>query len=303
MNLYSIGIAFSVIICSAAYVLLSSRCTERGSAVLVAGVSAVTGLLMSRLVFWLGAADFFIGRTHSMMSFFWWTDGGFSLFGAVIGAAGGAWLCCRWLKADPAAMDALALPVLLLVAEARLLEWTGHGMDFGASMDGPVWLTVAGEYSRKLNVALVEALLMALIAVSLMTLAGRRARRITLRDTLFLVGLSETLMISMRRDNYMMWGFVHQEQLYFYLLSAAMCIWAGFEAEQGVPSVIASFLTAGLIVLWEFGLDGRVHVPFAFLRDWADPFWYCLFVLTLVGYIVFYARLRRAERVRACSNA
>ena len=54
---------------------------------------------------------------------------------------------------------------------------------------------------------------------------------------------------------------------------------------------------AGVIVFLEFALDGRITVPFGFLRDWADPFWYILFVLTLTGYYIFYIRLRgKAER-------
>ena len=51
------------------------------------------------------------------------------------------------------------------------------------------------------------------------------------------------------------------------------------------------------IVFLEFALDGRITVPFSFLRDWADPFWYILFILTLTGYYIFYIRLRgKAER-------
>ena len=297
MNQYSIGIAVSILMCAAAFVLMNGKRRSADGILLTAGFSAAGGLLFARLVYWLGALDFFIGRTHSALSLFWWTDGGFSLFGAVLGAALCAWLCCRILKESSAMLDALSFPILLLIAEERLLEWTALGMNFGTAADSPVWLTIESEYGRKLNVALIEALLMVLIAVFLIVRMRRTGRRITLRDTLFMAGLCEVLMISMRRDSYMMWGFVHQEQLFFYLLSAALCIYAGIESKKPAVGVLGSLAVAGVIVFLEFALDGRVTVPFSFLRDWADPFWYILFILTLTGYYIFYIRLRgKAER-------
>ena len=302
MNMYSVGMAVSVLMCAAAMIVLLSRAgLGTGRACFVSAVSAVCGLLTARLVFWLGALDFFMGRAHSLLSYFWWTDGGFSLFGAIVGAVGGAWLCLKTMNEHPLLMDALSLPLLLLVAEARLLEWTTMGMDFGPAMDFPAWLTVSGEYGSRMNVALVEAVLIVCAAAYLALGLKRDGRsHIRLRDTLFLIGLIETLMISMRRDSYMMWGFVHQEQLYFYVLSAAALYMKGRECGKAGQAIIAALLGAGWIVFLEFALDGRVLVPFAFLRDWADPFWYCLFVLTLVGLVVFYEALnRRNERKEA----
>ena len=189
------------------------------------------------------------------------------------------------------ALERLAL--LLLAAEGRLLEWTAMGMDFGAAWDGPAWLTVAGEYGRRLNVALLEAVLLAVIAAFLIVRMKRLGQdRVCLRDALFLLGLCETLMISMRRDTYMMWGFVHQEQLYFYLLSALMAILAGREAGRPAAGVFSALLTAGAVTFLEFALDGRVVVPFSFMRDWADLFWYSLFALCLAAFSSYYFHMR-----------
>ncbi len=299
MNLYSVGIAAAVLMCTAAFILLSRPHTPLGNALLIGGCGAMGGLIVARLIYWLGALDFFIGRTHSMLSFFWWTDGGFSLFGAVAGTAGAAWAVSRLLRERPETLDALAFPLLLLAAEGRLLEWSAMGMDFGAACENPVWLTVPGEYGRHLNVALIEALMMVGIAAFLMIRMKQSGNRVSLRDALFLLGLTEAMMISMRRDSFMMWGFVHQEQLYFYLMSAVMAILSGFEAKKPAAGIIASLLAAGAITFLEFALDGRVAVPFAFMRDWADIFWYALFALCLTAFSLYYFYLRQMpERKR-----
>ena len=301
MNLYSVGIAVAVLMCIAAFVLLSRPRMPLGNVLLISGCAALGGLLGARLVYWLGALDFFIGRTHNALSFFWWTDGGFSLFGAVAGAAGSAWAASRILHEPSDMLDALAFPLLLFTAEGRLLEWTAMGMDFGAERENPVWLTVAGEYGRHLNVALMEAILMVGIAACLIFRMKRlRHERVFLRDALFLLGLCEVLMISMRRDSYMMWGFVHQEQLFFYLMSSFMVIMTGFEARKPVSGIIGALITAGAIVFLEYALDGRVIVPFAFMREWADLFWYVLFALCLIAFTLYYFHLRYlAERKKS----
>ena len=144
---------------------------------------------------------------------------------------------------------------------------------------------------------LIEAILLAAMAGGLLwRMKHRREHSVRLRDALFMLGLVETLMISMRRDTYMMWGFVHQEQLYFYLLSAGIVMLAGFERRRLPASVAVSLLTAGAIIFLEFALDGRVRVPFAFMQAWADEFWYSLFILVLAGFAAWYFRLGRPER-------
>ena len=298
MNLYSVGIAASVLMCATAFILLSRLHTSLSNGLLISGLGAMGGLIGARLIYWLGALDFYIGRTHSILSFFWWTDGGFSLFGAIAGAAGIVWAVCRILHEPSETLDALAFPLLLLAAEGRLLEWSAVGMDFGAACESPVWLTVAGEYGRHLNVALVEAILFAGTAACLIIRMRRSGHnRVYLRDTLFLLGLIEVIMISIRRDSYMMWGFVHQEQLFFYLLSAFMMILTGLKAKKPVAGFVSSLLAAGVITFLEFALDGRITVPFSFMRDWADIFWYVLFALTLIAFSLYYFHLRNlAER-------
>ena len=297
MNMYGIALAVALAFCAGIALLLSRRFLSPGKGLLLCGAGAMAGLLVARLVYWLGAVDFYIGRTHTAASFFWWTDGGFSLFGAVAGAAGAVWLLSRFRKLPPDVPDALALPVLLFAAEERLLEWTACGLDFGMSLDRPLWLTVPDEYGRLLNVALLEAILLLLAAAGLIVrMRLKRHRRLSLRDALFLLGLVETLAVSMRSDTYMMWGFVHQEQLFFYLLSAAMLIRTGLDRRAPLTAFLAALLTAGAVVFLEFALDGRILVPFDFLRDWADGFWYLLFVLALAGLALYYFRLRRPAR-------
>ena len=297
MNGYGIGLAAALAMCAGLVLLLTRRGPGLHRGLLLCGVSAVGGLLAARLVYWLGAADFFIGRVHSSGSFFWWTDGGFSLFGAVAGAVGAAWLAGRRMKLPARDLDALALPVMLFAAEERLLEWTACGLDFGMRLESLAWLTVPDEFGRVLNVALIEAILLAAMAGGLLwRMKHRREHSVRLRDALFMLGLVETLMISMRRDTYMMWGFVHQEQLYFYLLSAGIVMLAGFERRRLPASVAVSLLTAGAIIFLEFALDGRVRVPFAFMQAWADEFWYSLFILVLAGFAAWYFRLGRPER-------
>lgn len=297
MNMYGICLAVALAVCACIALLLSRRVVSLPQGLLLCGIGAVAGLITARLVYWLGALDFYIGRVHSVGSFFWWSDGGFSLFGAVAGAIGATWLVCRLRRLPITALDAFSLPVLLFAAEERLLEWTVCGLNFGMAMERPVWLTVQDEYGRLLNVALIEAILLALMAAGLLVRAKQKRRRsLPLEDALFLLGLTETLMISMRSDTYMMWGFVHQEQLYFYLLAAGMAILAGIRQRKALQAFGASLATAAVIVFLEFALDGRVLVPFAFMRSWADEFWYFLFIAALVGFALYYFRLRLPAR-------
>ena len=69
MNGYGIGLAAALAMCAGLVLLLTRRGPGLHRGLLLCGVSAAGGLLAARLVYWLGAADFFIGRVHSAGSF------------------------------------------------------------------------------------------------------------------------------------------------------------------------------------------------------------------------------------------
>ena len=294
---YSILLALSVLLCIFIY-LLSAAKKDPGRALFTAGAAALSGLFFARLVFVLSDLDFFIGRTHDALSFFWLTDGGFSLLGAVAGVFI-ALLITGKSSGGRALRDAASVPLLLFCACSRVLEWTCHRMNFGAETNAlPALLTVADEYGTKLNVALIEGALIVLVISFLLARAGRiKGKLVPFENALFMLGLVETLSISLRRDSYMMWGFVHVEQLGFFLLTAIVIMLASSKTGSWLRGFFIALFTAGLIVFLEFALDGRIHVPFAFLKDWADLFWYFLFMHVLAGYALCYFHIsKRAER-------
>ncbi|MBQ8080713.1 MAG: prolipoprotein diacylglyceryl transferase [Clostridia bacterium] len=278
MTTYGLLLAGAMALCGAAFLFATSRTMESADAVFCVGASMLLGLICARAVYCATEGVFYFSEAGDWRTIFRLSDGGLSLFGGVLGAL----ISCRWLagpRSRRGAQTALrtAGPVLLLLCAAcRYIEVFALRLNFGDYMDAPSVWTVPGDLGPRLNTGLIESLLL-FFALAVCLLPAFRDRR-ALTALLFL-GLTETFSISLRADSYLMWGFVHAEQLYFYLLAAAAVILLFRRKGRTLWGVACAVLGGGAIVFLEFALDGRVLVPFDFLKASADLFWYALFLL------------------------
>lgn len=191
--------------------------------------------------------------------------GGFTLFGAVLGGAAGAWLYARGTKRSPRTMaDLLAPGAALVLMTGRLAEYfTGQGLgDY--LMDEALYVfpaavqSVYGDWQLPVFLYEAAAALAMLIAVLLVRRRGGRAGEVFL----ILLCLSQVLLESLREDEFIRFGFVRFNQLAAALLLAGvlaarilrMVRAGGWNAWQIVRMAIFG-AGVGMIIALEFALD------------------------------------------------
>lgn len=143
-------------------------------------------------------------------------EGGFMLYGAVLGALLGAGFLAKKRGADVAAtLDEITCPGLLAVAVCRLGEWvTGEGV--GAWIENPLLMrlpfAVCNEYGEwQLAVFLWEALAVAVLLVFMLRMKGGHGERVL--SALLLYACCQVLLESLRMDSCLKVGFVRVSQV------------------------------------------------------------------------------------------
>lgn len=202
-----------------------------------AGGAAVTGLCMlvcgfvlSRLLF-----VFFDGSMRSSVTLegaVYVQGGGYSMFGALLGAYLGAWVAARCMKISARAMlDRVTVALMLFVVVARLGE---RYTDIGISRPlvnapegfGP-FVTV-GEYDSYISTYLLESILAAVIfIVCLWDLYKKRREGFTALLGWLLFGASQTVLESLRFDQHMKFSFVGVQQVLAMVLLIAVTVLLG----------------------------------------------------------------------------
>lgn len=192
-------------------------------------------------------------------------QGGFTLFGAVLGGAGTVWLYARATKRKASALWNLLAPgAALTLTVARLAEYfTSQGLgDY--LMDEALCvfpLAVQSAYGDwQLPVFLYEGV--AALVMLAVTLAVQRRRGYTAEIFLILLCLSQVLLESLREDEFIRFGFVRFNQL------AAAVLLAGVLAVRVIRQVriggwhpwqiirMAIYAVGiGVIIALEFALD------------------------------------------------
>ena len=194
---------------------------------------------------------------------FW--EGGYTLYGAVLGGMAGAWLYGRATrKAIPVLLDLLAPGAALALALARLGEaFTGQGLgkivDAEALHFFPLAVTdMWGDWC--MPVFFYEALAAAVIAVIAwrLTRKGGPAAEVAI----ILLGLTQVLLESWRMDEFIRFGFVRFNQIVSAVLMAAVLALRiiravrarGWSAWQ-IVRIILFLAGIGIIIAIEFALD------------------------------------------------
>ena len=276
---------------------------SRYAAPLTAGLSILLGFVLARAVFWLCSILVYLGQSDPLLSLFRVREGGLSMTGALIGAAGGCLLAGRILK-DPALntpllCDAMAPATALFIACERFMEWPLLRQNYGLDLPEAGLLTVEGHYSPVLNVSLLCGLT-ALVILALLLLVHPKRQGGTALLFVILYGTAQVLLESLRQDQHMLWGFVHAQQLFAFL---AVFFTVMYLAQPGrrLSAFLISLSACAAIVALEFALDGRIPAPFTFMKSHVKLWWYLVMGGVLIAYMVYAVRLLYRPRKERAS--
>lgn len=247
-----------------------------GTTPLYAVLALPLGLICSRLLFCL--LDF---RFHSVFSLkaivmFW--GGGYSMVGALIGAALAGLIVARIQGIHPLAMlDLLAPALLLFIAAARMAEGftelLGRSRPLTVEFIANSFLAQSDGYDAYLRTYLLEAITAGVLSV-LMTLRLRRASLgITFFTAMLLLGCTQVFWESLRFDSHMRYSFISMQQILFACMFAApLVIYAARCGKKAVLTAVAVCVAlVGCIVGLEFMIDRSsisnliLYIPYALL--------------------------------------
>ena len=263
---WGLYLAIGVSLACVCFFLRARRTLPKGSTAAVCVLSILLGFAVSRLFYC--AFDGKIRQVFSLKSVFLVTAGGFSMFGALLGAGIAAFLAGKLLKTPALKILDLLTPCLFLfVAAERLGE--GRLESFGISR--PLISQITGwnlfifhdEYDNYLATYLIESLLALFLFALTAPKSTLDARRGDVTITcMLLYGLSQVLMESLRFDQHMRFSFVGIQQILFMCLAAAALFWRCRELEilgRGKKLRLSIYVCVpvlvGLLVLLEFLID------------------------------------------------
>lgn len=194
-------------------------------------------------------------------------QGGYTLYGAVLGGAAGAWLYARAVHRDARPLlDLLAPGAALTLTVARLAEYfTSQGLgDYivdEAMMRFPFAVPSVYE-DYQIPVFLYEALAAAVILlVTLRMLRMSRPGR-TSETFIILLGVTQVILESLREDEFIRFGFVRLNQLMAAFTMAAVlaarvkrCVKGRGWNDWQIARIVLFLASVGGVILLEFALD------------------------------------------------
>jgi len=223
----------------------------------------IPAFVLARLAYCLARFSFYFQEMEPVSVLRTW-EGGFMLYGAVLGAMLGAGLLARRRGADVAAtLDEIACPGLLAVAVCRLGEWTvGEGV--GTWIENPLLMrlpfAVCNAYGEwQLAVFLWAALTALILMGCMMRVQAGKGERVL--SALLMYACCQVVLESLRMDSCLKVGFVRVSQV----ISAAVILGiTGIRAYRsgGKPLMLRRcalvLLLAALIGGIEWALDKTV---------------------------------------------
>ena len=243
--------------CAAALSALLCRLKKlpAGTAPLFTALAVPLGLICARLLFCL--LDFSFHSVFSLRAALMFWGGGYSMVGALLGAALAAFLTARIQGVHPLdALDTLFPAFMLFVACERLgegctellgrsrpLTWTALENSFLVTNDG---------YEIYLNTYLPEAV----TAVVLCLLLARLLRKNTHRGWVLLTGMlllgsTQILWESLRFDNHMRYSFISMQMvLYACMLAVPLILFAARCGKKSAIAAVILLVAAVLGVVW-----------------------------------------------------
>lgn len=231
-------------------------------------------------------------------------EGGFGFGGVLGGCVLAAYFAAKRTKQKPmAVMDALSPIALLMIALSRLGEWL-DGAGYGSYIESealrffPIGIkNIYDEYFFALFV--LEALVSLCLCVVLLRLEKRKQPREgnLFMASLVLYGATQVILESLRRDQYLRWGFVRVGQLTaLSMIVLPMAVFSlriyrlrGKAGRLALDWVLVLFCAA-VGVAMEFAFDKLFFLP-----NWLG---YILMGMALTGMAALaFSQMRRADRL------
>ncbi len=264
---YGLYILYGLALACLVMFLHARRKWPKGSVALTGSLMLPIGFLLSRLLFLLLDAQ--ARQWPFFGAFFTLTAGGFSMFGALIGAFLGVLLSCRLLRFNCRqrlrVLDVFAAGALLFIAMARMGEGLieDFGISFPLSSEVHGMMIINDAYGDYLAVYKLESLY-ALILFVLCELLMRQKH--PEGDVFFIImllfGAGQILFESFREDGHMAFAFVKVQHLMAAGCLAGSVLYFALkglktknERTLSVLSLISLPLMVVILVALEFALD------------------------------------------------
>ena len=290
---YGAVLALGAALALLAHALLYVRGEKKSLRALLPEITAFSAralwlsVVLSRLIYCLVNWSFYEGPAGFAGALRWW-EGGMSMTGVLLGALGAAYWTYQG-KDQGYEAAALALPLMIFLARcAEHFAAIGVGLDveFGGIF------AVEGEFGSTLNISLIEALSILLIAAAMLLWKNKdrlcpRGPRYLMAMVIF-YGAVQILMESLRWDRHMIWGFVKAQQLFSFLLALGCLMALAWRCGRRVAVLCASAALAGAVFGLEKALD-RLDIPSIYI--------YLVFIALIAAYVGFaFAVARRNEK-------
>lgn len=189
-------------------------------------------------------------------------EGGFTLYGAILGGMAGLWLYARATKRSAAGLLDIAAPgAAVALALARLGEYfTGQGLGKLVEAEALQFFPLAVQDMWEdwcMPVFLYEALAALMIAIVACWLLSRK--KPAAEVFIVLLGVTQILFESWRMDEFIRFGFVRFNQIVSAVLMAAVLALRISRAEKKrgwqIVRVILFLACIGVVIAIEFALD------------------------------------------------
>ncbi len=263
-EVYAYGLYVALGVCAAVLLLwLLGRQARlpKGAAALTGALAIPLALIVSRLLFCLTDAG--VRDMLSLKAILAFSGGGYSMFGALLGAALGACLAAKIIKVKPLKLlDLLAPALMLFIAFERLGEGVLE-LPFGVSrpltselMKTSV-LAVEGDYESYLSTYLLESFAAFVLAVTLQICRKNYERDgSALLLAMILFGASQTIFESLRFDAHMRISFVGVQQVLSIatMMVPVLCLAVKLRKESGKCS-LAAFITLPLALILGIAIE------------------------------------------------
>ncbi len=216
----------------------------------------VLGLVMSRLVYCLVNYGHYFIEFNDLRPIFILADGGFSLLGALLGAALGMLLYSKIAAVMTMPLLNMLTPSLLLFTIFSRMAELGTYAGYGPAMDHFVlFITIQTPAGIRLNTAFFAVFAsMALFVLAIIPVLKYKEEHLFVKGVLWL-GVVTLLTESLRRDGYMQWGFVHVQQIMAMLMAAGAVLIPALMRGKWKTALLVSLAVAGILIGIEFALD------------------------------------------------
>ena len=207
--------------------LTSRRNLKKGTVSTLGLLMLPLGLVFARLFHVAG--DWYWYEAAGLDSILYLWEGGYALWGAVLGGALAVLIAARITKQPCATLfDACAAPAALVIAVCRFAEYpfSGQGIGMGVDPDSVFCrfpFAVVNEWEEWYwAIFMLEGIIAVIILVAL--LVSGRNNGDKARMFLILYSAAQIICESLRRDQYLVWSFVRVSQLTAALVLAGLII-------------------------------------------------------------------------------